>query len=489
MTAVAEAKQVRIELHPRQSSAFASTATELLYGGAAGGGKSFYLRVSAIRWCLAAPGVQVYLFRRSFPDLRANHLRGAQSLPDLLGPLIEAGQVKWNEQAQEFRFAGGSVLKLAHLSGDGDLAKYQGAEIHVLLMDELTHFTEHQYRFLRARVRLGSLAVPEHLRGCLPRIECASNPGSIGHAWVKAAWVSAAPPETVWQADAADGGMRRAYLPAKLADNPTMTVNDPAYADRLAGLGSEAMVRAWLDGDWDIVAGQAFEKFRRDKHVVAPFTIPAHWLRLVSMDWGSSKPFSVGWWAVADGTTPGIPAGALVRYREWYGWNGQPDVGVRMEVEEVARGILEREAVGEKIAYRIADLSIFSQDGGPSHAERFAKAGVVFKGRDWFRGNPKDRRLGYQEVRGRLAGVDGVPMLFTFSTCTDGFLRTIPDLVLDEHNPEDVDTTQEDHAYDETRYACMSRPFVLAAKTAPKKIDRWDRAMRGDDNVQGWRVA
>jgi hypothetical protein len=476
---------VKVALHPRQAEAFSSPATELLYGGAAGGGKSFLLRVSALRWCLSVPGLQCYLFRRTFPDLRANHLRGPGALPDLLGPLLARGKARWSEQRGEFRFAGGSVLKLAHLQHESDLVKYQGAEIHVLLIDELTHFTESQYRFLRSRVRLGGLTPPGGLSGRLPRIECATNPGSLGHAWVKRAWVAPRPPGEVWRAPPGEGGMRRQYLPARVADNPTLLANDPDYLDRLEGLGSPALVRALKNGDWDIAAGQALEQFDRDRHVIEPFAIPEHWTRFRSLDWGSTRPFSVGWWAVSDGDDPRLPPGAIVRYREWYGWTGRPDTGLRLTSAEVADGIRAREAPGERIAFSVADPAVFGRSDGPSVAERMAARGVIV------RRAANDRKAGYQEVRGRLKGEEdgGRPMLFVFSTCTDGFLRTVPELVLDPHDPEDVGTSQEDHAYDEVRYACMSRPWrSRAGRPAAPPRDRWGRAFE-PRQPHGWRVA
>jgi len=487
MGSAAEGSTVRVALHPRQSEAFSSPATELLYGGAAGGGKSFLLRVSGLRWCLSVPGLQCYLFRRTFPDLRANHLRGAGSLPDLLGPLLADGRASWSEQRGEFRFNNGSALKLAHLQHDSALIRYQGAEIHVLLIDELTHFTEAQYRFLRARVRLGGLKPPEALRERLPRIECATNPGSVGHAWVKRTWVSPKPPREVWRAGAAEGGMRRQYLPARVADNPTLLANDPDYLDRLEGLGSPALVRALRDGDWDIAAGQAFEQFDRDRHVIEPFPVPEHWTRFRSLDWGSTRPFSVGWWAVSDGSDPRLPGGALVRYREWYGWTGRPDTGLRLTSAEVADGIREREDPDERIAFSVADPAAFGRSDGPSVAERMAARGVIFKRA------ANDRKAGYQEVRARLGGEardgTGVPMLFVFSTCTDGFLRTVPELVLDAHDPEDVATNQEDHVYDEVRYACMSRPWRSTAREPRARSgDRWKRAFE-TRQPHGWRVA
>lgn len=474
---------MKAALHPRQAMAFNSPATELLYGGAAGGGKSFYLRVSAIRWCLAVPGAQVYLFRKTYADLRANHLRGPGNLHELLATATARGQARWRENAGEFRFAGGSVLRLAHLGHDSDLARYQGAEIHVLLIDELTHFSEHQYRFLRARVRRAGLAVPPALERRLPRIECATNPGSVGHAWVKAAWITPRRPGELWRAPADEGGMGRQYLPARLDDNPTLAAQDPDYLTRLSGLGAPEWVKALRDGNWDIAAGAAFEMWDRARHVLAPFDIPPDWLRFRSLDWGSTRPFSVGWWAVSDGSRPGLPPGALVRYREWYGWDGRPDRGLRLTSAEVARGILERDAPGERIAFSVADPAVFGRHDGPSVAEHMALAGVPL------RPAANGRKAGYQEVRQRLTGDDGRPMLYVFSTCADGFLRTVPELVLDPDDPEDVDTAAEDHAYDETRYACMCRPRANPRPAAPARSrDRW-RDSFTPKAAAGWRVA
>lgn len=453
---------MEIRLHPKQEAAFQTEATELLYGGAAGGGKSHFLRISAIRWAMIVPGIQVYLFRRTFPDLQANHLRGPSSLLVLLGDFLQSGHVKFTQQDNEFKFWNGSSIKLCHCQHENDVIKYQGAEIHVLLMDELTHFTAYIYQFLRSRVRMAGLDVPDELRGLLPRIECGSNPGSVGHAWVKATFVSPCEPMKVWRAPAHEGGMLRQYIPARLSDNPTLAEGDPNYLSRLEGLGTPELVRAMRDGDWDIVAGQAFEKLNRDIHGLTPFEIPAHWLRFRAMDWGSSKPFSVGWWCVAsedylhDGKV--IPKGALIRYREWYGWNGQADTGLRMESAEVAQQIKVRDA-GDKITYSVADPAIWNRSDGPSVAERMAAHGVIFE-----RGN-NDRINGYLELRQRIAGDGERPMLYAFTSCHDGFWRTMPNIVMDDRRPEDIDTTQEDHCADECKYAAMSRPWV---KPSPK---------------------
>ena len=452
-----------IALHPRQMLAYTSKATEILYGGAAGGGKSYLLRISAIRWCLSVPGIQVYLFRRTLPDLRANHLRGPTSFPRLLETLTQAKLVKYHAQENEYTFKNGSCLHLCHCQYEDDVERYMGAEIHVLMMDELSHFSEYQYRFLRGRVRMIGLTPSRDVKDRLPRIESGSNPGSVGHAWVKRSFVSPRMPEEVWRAPSEEGGMLRQYVPAKMSDNPSLMDEDPNYLTRLEGLGSQALVKAMRDGDWDIVAGQAFEKLSREIHCIEPFTIPESWMRFRSMDWGSSKPFCVGWYAVSDGSIPKYPRGSLIKYREWYGWNGKPDVGLRMEVAEVARQVVYR-SQEEKYAYTVADPAMWKVDGGPSHAEVFSRNGVPMRPAD------NSRKAGYLQVRQAIMGPDG-PRLFVFKTCHDGFWRTMGDLVMDEHDPEDVQTDSEDHCYDETRYSVMSRPWVN--KTESQSQAKW----------------
>jgi hypothetical protein len=472
-----------VNLEPKQTQAFTTPATEVLYGGAAGGGKSYYLRVAAIAWCGAVPGIQVYLFRRTLPDLRDNHLRGPTSFFVLLANGLKDGRVKYRAQENEFEFQNGAILHLCYCDSENDVEKYRGAEIHVLMMDELTHFSEYQYRFLRSRVRVAGLKLPENVKHRLPRIEAASNPGSIGHAWVKRTFITPKPPGELWKTSAEEGGMIRQFIPARLSDNPHLTKDDPQYADRLRGLGSDNLVRAMLDGDWDIIAGAAFEKLRRDTHCVEPFVPPEDWIVFGSLDWGSSRPFSFGLWTVSNGNQ--LPdgrlyqRGAIIRYNELYGWNGKPNEGMRMEVSEVAKQCLAR--AKRKLAYCVADPSMWKVDGGPSHAEVMGRHGLILRPGD------HNRHAGYLEMRGRIAGNEDGPMFYVTKNCHDGFWRTVPDLVMDEADPEDVDTDQEDHAYDDARYACMSRPWAKPIEQKEPKVERWLRFEEKDEDT--WKVA
>jgi len=454
-----------LNLHTKQGEAFNTPATELLYGGAAGGGKSHLMRVAAVVWAAAIPGLQVYLFRRMHDDLIKNHMEGPKGFRAMLAPWVQAGFATIVQD--EIRFWNGSKIYLCHCHDEKDRFKYLGAEIHVLLIDELTTFTEVIYRFLRGRVRaVGLDKMPGEYKGRFPRILCSSNPGSIGHHWVKAAFIDNARPFELRRMDDDEGGMLRQYIPARLDDNPSMQQDDPSYRSKLRGLGSAALVKAMEEGDWNVVAGAFFDCWATDRHVIDPFAIPNHWTRFTSFDWGSARPFSVGWWAVSDGSNIGqrqYPAGALIRYREWYGASGA-DVGLTLTAEQVADGIRQRERVErygeyEPINYRVADPSCWKVDGGPSIAERMAKRGVNMRPADNGRVN------GWDQVRSRLLGddigLDGgfIPMLYVFSTCT-AFIRTVPALQHDEDKPEDIDTDSEDHVGDETRYACQSRPYT-----------------------------
>ncbi|MDI3341607.1 MAG: terminase family protein, partial [Sphaerobacter sp.] len=228
-----ERRRTPPDLHPKQRVAFESTATEILYGGAAGGGKSHLMRLAAITWCQWVPGLQVYLFRREFPDLFKNHMEGPGSFPALLGPLLAAGEARIVWGKNQIRFRNGSVIHLCHCQYPKDVYGYQGAEIHVLMIDELTQWTREMYTFLRSRVRLGGLRVPPWLRHLFPRILCGANPGGRGHNWVKADFIDIAAPLAITPMPKSEGGMLRQYIPARLEDNPSLLANDPDYESRL----------------------------------------------------------------------------------------------------------------------------------------------------------------------------------------------------------------------------------------------------------------
>lgn len=433
------------------------------------------MRVAAIVWCSTIPGLQVYLFRRISGDLNKNHMEGPKGFRALLAGWVACGFCEIVEE--EIRFWNGAKIYLCHCKDEKDIYKYQGAEIHVLLIDELTHFTEVMYRFLRNRVRMVGIVLPPQYAGQFPRILCGANPGNIGHLWVKTTFIVGCQAMQLRRMPKEEGGMLRQYVPARLEDNPSMAQDDPGYEARLEGLGSASLVKAMRWGDWDVIEGAFFDCWAHHRHVIAPFTLPREWDRFRSGDWGSAKPFSFGWWAIvpdAFKTESGIwlPRGAMLRYREWYGMKpGQPNVGLKLFAEKVGQGIWLREENDPSLIYGVLDPAAFAQDGGPSIEERIRTGSgerIFFNPADNKRVPGKGALGGWDQMRSRLVGDDdGNAMIACFDTCVDS-IRTIPALQHDTARPEDLDSDGEDHAADDWRYACMSRPWV---KVSPKEVE------------------
>ena len=398
--------------------------------------------------------------------------------------IFAAQEAVWHEQKSRFTWPGGARLSFRHLDHDTDADAYQGHDYSRVYVEELTQFGDPRLvDKLKATLR-SAAGVP-----CGFRATC--NPGGAGHNWVKARYIDAGEYAVVTEAfhnpfDGSSVGLDRMFVPAKLTDNPKLLKKDPLYVARLGQSGSAELVKAWLEGDWNIVEGAFFDKWS-GRNIVRPFAVPTFWTRFRSFDWGYAAPFSVGWWAVASDDfaceSGVIPRGALVRYREWYGSNGKPNTGLRLEAEAVALGIAERER-GEMITYAVADPSIFRQDGGPSIAERMARAsGARQRPADNTRIGKIGALSGWDQLRARIAGDGERPMLYVFETCRD-FIRTVPVLQHDPARLEDLDTNAEDHVADEARYACLSRPMAAKpAATPPAAPGGWDWSRRSSAAV------
>jgi hypothetical protein len=434
---------------------------EVFYGGARGGGKTEgsigdWLEHSS-KYGEAAVGIFV---RRKFKQLAEVIARTKQIFPKM--------GAKYNEQKAEWRMPGGARLKFVYLERDSDAEEYQGHNYTRVYVEEITNFpSPSPINKLRATLRSGS-GVPVGMR-------LTGNPGGPGHNWVKERYINPDPKGYKVIAEECDvevdGVMQtvrleRVFIPSKLGDNMLLLRNDPTYVLRLRQSGSEALVKAWLEGNWDIVDGAYFD-IDEDRHVKDRGYIrfaPPQTVRFRSFDWGSAKPFSVGWWAIADGTWPQsdpLPVNSIFRYREWYGASG-PNKGLYMTADAVEKKILEME-LNERIRYAVADPAIFIRNGGPSIAESMARC-------RWRRADNK-RTPGWEQVRQRLAGtlIDGEmkPMMYFADSCEDT-LRTLPVLQHDDDDVEDLDTDGEDHAADDIRYACMSRPWKAKLTLPPK---------------------
>lgn len=428
---------------------------EVFFGGARGGGKTDGMLGDFISHAdLYGKNAIGLMVRRDRTQLLETIERSRMIYP-FLG-------AKFHEQDKMWRFPNGARLRFAYLDRDADADAYQGHSYTRVYIEELTTFPDPKpIMKLMATLRSGA-GVPVGFRAT-------GNPGGPGHQWVKARYID--PDPMGWKVVTSEFinpftrkpvSRDRVFIPSKLPDNRFLGAD---YVANLHMSGSPELVRAWLEGDWNVVQGAFFPEFG-PQHIIAPQSLPDHWLRFRAMDWGSARPFCVGWYAVSDGELSAFPRGALIKYREWYGSPGQPNVGLKMTAEQVADGIKERESRGE-VSYGRADPSMFAQDGGPSLAERMMGRGIVFAPADNKRVAQRGAMGGWDQLRARLVGEDNRPMIYFFATCRDT-IRTLPALQHDADKPEDLDTESEDHAADETRYACMSRPYIPAQAKPPE---------------------
>lgn len=445
---------------------------EVFFGGARGGGKTDGMLGEWLSHAdLYGPDANGLMVRRQRTELM-DTIRRSHRIYGMLDGW------KWHEQDKTWTSERGAQLRFAYLERDTDAEGYQGHSYTRVYVEELGNFRSPEPVLkLMATLRSGA-GVPCGFRAT-------GNPGGPGQSWVRSRYIDPVTPWTVQREPfvnpfTGETIVRdRVFIPSSVQDNRYLGSD---YVANLMMQGSPQLVRAWLGGDWSAIEGAFFEEWSEAQHVVSPFALPSDWLRFRSMDWGSAKPFSVGWWAVVgddhalrDAHGRMLPRGALVRYREWYGCKpGSPNTGLKLTAEEVADGIKAREIGSngrpEQIAYGVLDPAAFAEDGGPSLAERMRRRGVAFRPADNKRVARNGAMGGWDMFRQRLKGEHGNPMLYVFSTCRD-FIRTVPTLQHDAARPEDLDTEAEDHAADEARYGVMSRPWVPKPK-APEPIKK-----------------
>ncbi len=444
----------------------------MFFGGARGGGKTDAVLgdwgLHADRYRTDAIGLMV---RRTRIELLETFER-ARIIYAKLGAQFTLAPMR-------VQMPNGARLTFAYLERDADAEQYQGASYSRIYVEECGNFpSPAPILKLMATLRSGA--------GVPPAIRLTGNPGGPGHHWVRARYIDPAP--LGWRIIRDPNGLKRIYIPSRVADNRYL---GPDYVQRLKASGSPELVRAWLEGDWSVVSGAFFPEFSLQRHVIAPRSLPEHWPRFRSFDWGSARPFACHWWAVSDGSVSDIARGCLVNYREWYGMRpGEPNVGLRMTAEAIGQGIKAREQDDPQPMVGVADPAMFAEDGGPSIAHRMIAQGVIWRPADNKRVAGRGAMGGWDQVRGRLEGdADGRPMLLLFATSRE-LIRTLPALQHDDARPEDVDSDMEDHAPDSCRYACMSRPFVRDL-VAEKPRDTWEQAFARAtrSSVEAWRVA
>lgn len=429
---------------PQADAISATWCPELLFGGAKYGGKSDFLLGDFLQDVERyGPNWQGIIFRQELPQLEELIRRSHQLYP-------KTGAT-WHAQNKRWSWPNGANLKMRQIRTEADATKYHGHSYTWIGFDELGNWpTDSSYRMAGiANLRWAGASVPRK------RIRASANPGGVGHAWVKEYFIDANIRGYTPLRDG-DTGLTRMFIPSRITDNRIGTSNDPEYARRLKGLGSPELVRAWLEGDWTVFAGRYYPEFSEQLHVIRPQVLPPHWTRFRMYDWGFADPFSHGWYAVASETLGKIQQGSIVKYREWYGakkaGNGN---GLRMINEHVANGIIDRQTASERFAYSNGDRAFFTKHGEPSCAETFYKHGLNYS-------PASDSRIeGSNQLRSRLVGDELGPRIFFFETCAHT-IRTIP---LMQHDPKHIEEMMagEDHAVDETRYACMSRPWQASA--------------------------
>ena len=423
------------EPNEKQKLALEETHRYVGYGGARGGGKSWFVRWKAILLCLAYPGIKILITRKTYRELLNNHI-----VP-LLAMLH--GIAVYNKSDKVFKFPNGSSIWFGYCANDGDLGQYQGAEYDVWFADEAGQFLEKWIADIDVCIR-GANPFPKRTYFTL-------NPGGPSHGFFRRIFIDKRYTEDEHPED-------YAFIQALVQDNKALMKMQPAYLRSLEKLPPKIRA-AWLDGSWDVYEGQFFEDFfdrpdhyqdRQFTHVIEPFEIPNSWKIYRSFDWGYNKPFSCGWWAVDYD-------GVAYRILELYGCTKTPNEGVKWTPPQVFAEIHRIEAEHRWLAGKniigIADPAIWDAETGESIADVAAKHQVFFTPGD------NKRIPGWMQVHYRLAfDENGFPQMYVFSNCK-AFIRTIPLLQYDDHKPEDLDTDGEDHVADEVRYFCMSRPI------------------------------
>ena len=420
----------------------AKEAFEVLYGGAAGGGKSYGQLIDAMLYALAYPGIKQILLRNSFPELNRTLILNSFTLynPDLC---------TYNSTNKKWTFYNGSIIEFGYLEKDMDVMNYQGAEYDVIRFDELTHFTLYQYDYMKSRCR-GVNDYPK-------QIKSTSNPGNRGHYWVKGKFLTGKKPLNVYKY----GLTSTQFIPARVQENNFLMDADPDYVKRLMQLPDQER-KALLDGDWDIYEGMSFEKFSQDIHVIKPFEIPDHWYRWMCVDNGYTDPFAWYWMAVDE-------FGTVYVYREFTRMYEDPKLTYTQQAEKVKEKCLKvnkdtMELEEERIEYIVAGHDAFAvmpttrtsqTPQGKSLIDYYEEAGL-----SGFTKPITDRKLKKAvmiEYLEPYPDQEGKPTakLKIFDTCKV-LIEMIPMQVNDENDPEKVAETKIDHWIDAICYGLLS---------------------------------
>lgn len=424
LRAVAEENVIFRPNEGPQTDFLAASETDVLYGGAAGGGKSYAMLVDPLRFAHRGAH-RALILRRSMPELRELIDKSRELYPKAFPGC------KYKEVEKLWNFPSGAKIEFGFLERDADVYRYQGQAYSWIGFDEITHqATEFSWNYLASRLRTTD---PE----IIPYMRCTANPGGVGAHWVKKRYIDPAPPNESFKGS---DGLSRKFIPARLDDNPYLA-SDGRYEQMLKAL-PPTQRRQLLEGDWEVAEGAAFTEFDRNIHIIDPFEIPIHWDRVKGIDYGYASESACVWGAIdRDDNT-------LIIYRELYRKG--------LLATDLAQIIAEMELNDPMSVPGVLDTACWNRTGqtGPTVGETLVKAGHKLRRAD------KNRVAGKIQIHEYLkVQQSGRPKLQIFNTCPN-LIRELQSIPLDKSNPEDVDTHAPDHAYDALRYLIMSRPRI-----------------------------
>lgn len=411
-----------VKPYPKQEEFFKANTSRIAYGGARGGGKSWAMRTKFILLAISKKGIQILLLRRTFPELRENHILPLQKALHKIAT--------YKESTKEFIFKNGSRIKLGYCLNESDILQYQGQAYEVIGMEEATQFTYMQYIALTESNRLSG-----NVENFQPRMYFTCNPGGVGHEWVKRLFIDRNYKEGEKSED-------YTFIPSTVYDNDYIISKNPEYIRTLEAL-PPLRKKAMLYGDWDAFEGQYYPEFSREKNVTVPFEIPSDWTRFIAFDYGLDMTACL-WFAYPPSRE------RIYVYRELY----KPNLILSEAAKEITRL-----SEGEKIRWSVAspDLSGRRQDSGKTGFDILANSGLV-----GVLSANNTRIAGWRLIR-ELIREDGSgkARLIIFSSCAN-LIRTLPRLTFDERVPEDVSSTPHEltHAPDALRYGVMSLSFM-----------------------------
>ncbi len=437
-----------------QEKALQRSEYEILYGGARGGGKTDAGLVKATDH-VDNPRFRGLIIRKNAKDL--------SDWVDRAIRMYSGFKVTAGYQPPVFRFPSGAIIRTGHLRDDTAYTQYQGQEYQFILIEELTQIpNEKRYLQLTSSCR-------STIPGIKAQIFCTTNPGGIGHGWVKKRFIDPSPPGKPFTDKTS--GRWRIYIPAKIDDNPVLMENDPDYVRSLDALKDSdiELWKAWRMGDWDTFAGQYFREFRRDLHVLKPFTPRKDLFKLAGLDWGRADAFAclpsivypVKY--IDPKTEIEYKFYRCITYQEAYGTEKSPAEWGEIISKKVNLDELTRIEADNQIWNTGNDMSTSIYDQFCNFDERY---------RPILRKASKDRVNGWENVHNWLSiAPDGKPYWMMTENCVN-LIRTLPELVHDENIVEDVDTTGEDHAPDAVRYMLKSLKWIDAKLTAVRVTNK-----------------